>query len=97
MLFSDLKFSFEIDSSMSAMASEIYRYLADLLKKSQHMRIMERDQNTDKATGSHTQVYQQTISLRNAHYQCAIKEEMLLQLCTYLRFKEVRIPLKANI
>jgi hypothetical protein len=88
MLFSDLKFIFEIDSSMGSIFNEIYTYLAELLKKSQHMRIIERDQNTDKATGSQTQTYQQSIAIRNSHYQCVVKEELLLQLCTYLRFKE---------
>ena len=87
MLFSDLKFIFEIDSTKSNIIDE-YSYLAEMLKKSQHMRIIERDQNTDKSTGSQTQSYQQSIAIRNSYYQAAIKEELLLQLCTYLRFKE---------
>lgn len=91
MLFADLKFAFEIDMPKNDTVDEIYKILAEMLKKSQHMRIIERDNNTDKATGSQTQIYQQSISIRNAHYQSIIKEELLRQLSVYLRFKEVTI------
>ncbi len=89
MLFSDLKLILEIpNDSDSNLAVELHALLSELLKKSQNMHSLERDQNTQKGTNQQNTSYQQTISLRNAILDSALKEEQLIQLCFYLRFKE---------
>ena len=95
MLFGELKFVFEVYEKeyIGDIIGDLYTYLASLLKKTQLHRIMEREQNTDRTTGTQNTVYTQTIAVRTANYQCVIKEEMLLQLCTFLKFKEANIHL----
>lgn len=89
MLFSDLKLVIELaNNADSTLAVDLYALLFELLKKAQAMDSLEKEQNTQKDTKQQNSSYQQTIALRSSILNAALKEEQLIQLCFYLRFKE---------
>lgn len=85
LLFSDLKLVLEVPTEI---ASDVYGLLSELLKKSLSMRNNEKDQNTPKGIAQQNTSYQTTVALRTAVLDASLKEEQLIQLCFYLRYKE---------
>lgn len=75
-------------STTEEFASELRSLLGDCQKRAQNFARIERERHTTKGTGEQSHSYQQTVAFRRAGLNCAVKEEQLLQLCMYLRFKE---------
>ena len=88
-MFQDFKLTLEIDDTKNAeLASEIHACLNNYMQKAKSIQKLEKDQNTQKGTNQQTSSYQQTISLRKAIADAAQKEEQMIQLCFFLRYKE---------
>lgn len=97
LLFSDLKLILEIPDAGENLAIELYSLLSELLKKSQGIHSTEKEANTQKDTKQQNTTYQQTVSLRNSILDSALKEEQLIQLCFYLRYKEAYMTVEKSL
>lgn len=87
--FSDFKMNIEIaDDVEGAIANDLYNFLTDALKKAHSVKLQERENNRQNAN------YQQYASLSNAAYEATMKNEHLLQLCSYLRYKEAYMTIE---
>ncbi|KAJ1403917.1 hypothetical protein B484DRAFT_457448 [Ochromonadaceae sp. CCMP2298] len=85
LVFEDFVLTLEVESES---ASEIHDCLSGYQAKAQEFAGLERERNTSKETGNSSAAYQQTLSLRKAIADAALREEELLQLVFYLRLKE---------
>jgi hypothetical protein len=86
LVFHDFQLTLEVAGSENGeMASEIHACLSGYQEKAQEFAGMERERNTSK---DGTTAYQQTLALRKAIADAALREEQLLQLVFYLRLKE---------
>ncbi len=88
-LLHDFKLTLEMEDQTSAdIAGEIYTCLTSYLQKARSIQRAEKDQNVQKGTSQYNPAYQQSLTLRKAISDAATKEEQLIQLCFYLRYKE---------
>lgn len=88
-LLNDFKLTLELDDHTNAeLASEIYTCLTGYLQKARALQRTEKDQNVQKGTSQYNPSYQQSLTLRKAVADASTKEEQLIQLCFYLRYKE---------
>lgn len=88
-LLHDFKLTLELeDHTNKELATEIYTCLCGYLQKSRAIQRSEKDQNVQKGTSQYNPSYQQSLTLRKAVSDAATKEEQLIQLCFYLRYKE---------
>lgn len=85
-LLHDFKLTVEVDEH--ELASELHSCLNGYLQKSKTFIRAEKDFNMQKGTGQFNPSYQQTITMRKAVSDAAQKEEQLIQMCFYLRYKE---------
>jgi hypothetical protein len=91
-MFTDFKLTVEIgDKDAAELAIEIYDSLCDYLTKSKEFLLFEKEQNTAKGTTQIHSHFQQTLSMRKAIVEAALKEEQLIQMCFYLRYKEAHM------
>lgn len=70
----------------SQLVAELLTYLLDILKKSHHMKLLERDFNSDKITFKQNSSYLQTISLRNSNFKVTIITVKYYYMYTNLYF-----------
>ena len=85
-LLHDFKLTIEVNDR--ELATDMHACLNGYLQKAKSAVRAEKEQHTQKGTGQVTSSHQQTISLRKAVSDAAQKEEQLIQMCFYLRYKE---------
>ena len=87
--FPEYNFMFDvIDSSKPGFADEFYTLLTDLHKKAQNLQRLEKNHNTTQGTSQQNSAYQSQMAIKKAILDASLKEEHLLQMCYYLRYKE---------
>ena len=85
------KLTIEIDQQITTNidnANEIYNCINQYVNKSKLMLNKEKNRNMERDLNMFIPSYQTTLALRKSICECAIKEEQLIHLCFYLRYKE---------
>lgn len=85
------KLTIEIDHRITTnidILNEIYTCINQYVNKSKTLLQKEKNRNMDRDLNQLIPSYQTTLVLRKSICECAIKEEQLIQLCFYLRYKE---------
>lgn len=91
-LLHDYKLTVEMDDHANAtLADEVHACLIAYQQQSKAVIKSEKDANMIKGSSQVHSSYQQTLTLRKAVSDAAQKEEQLIQLCFYLRYKEAYI------
>jgi hypothetical protein len=85
-LLHDFKLTIEVVDA--EFAAELHACLNGYLQKGKALARAEKDLNIQKGTGQISASHQQTLALRKAVCDAAQKEEQLIQMCFYLRYKE---------
>lgn len=86
LLLHDFKLTIEVVDADYAV--EIHACLSAYLQRAKLAARAEKEQNIQKGTGQISASHQQTLALRKAVCDAAQKEEQLIQMCFYLRYKE---------
>ena len=89
-------FNYELDPNYSIdinIATELHSCLRNYINKSKNLLEKENNRNKNKdnnniSSSLYTSSYETTLTLRKSICDAMIKEEELIQLCFYLRYKE---------